>query len=195
MLSFTTQSCYSTSSLTTRISKFVYNDGFRDTELGDKICIFERKTKINHYAFMWVSLSSRFLDTEQHIDCISLMELFDNEVTDEELKIVEHQVLTMLDFQLYFKSPYDFLWLIRKLASENLDSEIYKRALFYLEVIQIGPEYREYPPAVLALVMWVLAKSTLEVSSQKRHQLSYLSKWMILSQSVFKFWKQFNKVR
>jgi len=82
---------------------------------------------------------------------ISHLELFEDETMENQVKETEFKILGMLDFNLNIKTPYDFLWLITSINSGKEFQKVKEKAIFYLEVIQMDPDSRDYSPIVLAL--------------------------------------------
>lgn len=100
---------------------------FRISQDSEKsINVFEGTSKLYLYAFVCCSLATKFMQPLPHITPSSLVELFDGNIKKSEIQIIELNILNILEYNVRYNSPYDYLKLLLHLSGLPATDKLFK---------------------------------------------------------------------
>lgn len=126
----------------------------------------KKKISLNNFQLLGLTafmISSKFEDSEPP----SLMDLLfscKNSFSQEELKSMEYEILSTLNFDILFVSSYKFLSYFYYLCQFN-NKKIFFLANFILELCLIDIEIMKYNQGQIAIAVLLVAKNCLHVKS------------------------------
>ena len=144
------------------ISKRYEKDDYYDIfELNENLAESRSMNYAFLHAFVCLSISYKFYGSISYFDNRSVYFLFEERFDIEEISYIELNILTIIDFNVLVRTPYDFVTIIFETTRLKSYWDIKNKALYFLEIIQIDPNWRLLHPLFFAL--WVLELAGKEI--------------------------------